>query len=268
MSDRSNLLISSARTLWRREVVRFLRQRSRVVGALGTPIVFWLLIGSGIGRSFQNAAAGEGVPEMSFSEYFYPGTLVLIVLFTAIFSMISVIEDRKTGFMQGVLVSPAPRMGIVLGKVLGCTTLAMIQAVPFLLLAPVAGVPLSVMSFLVSAGVLLLLAVSLSGLGLLVAWPMDSTQGFHAIMNLFLMPLWLLSGAMFPASGAAGWLSWVMAINPLSYGVVSLRRAMYWSEPASVVGVASGGVALGVTITFGAVMLVLAGRVVSKERLR
>lgn len=267
MSDHANLLISSARTLWSREVVRFLRQRSRVVGALGTPIVFWLLIGSGIGRSFQNAAAGEGAVDMSFSEYFYPGTLVLIVLFTAIFSMISVIEDRKTGFMQGVLVSPAPRLGIVLGKVLGCTTLAMIQAVPFLLLAPVAGVPLSAMSFVLSAGVLLVLAVSLSGLGLLVAWPMDSTQGFHAIMNLFLMPLWLLSGAMFPASGAAGWLSWVMAINPLSYGVVSLRRAMYWDEPASVVGVASGGVALAVTIVFGVLMLAMAGRVVSKERL-
>ncbi|RPJ73506.1 MAG: multidrug ABC transporter permease, partial [Acidobacteria bacterium] len=150
-------------SLWLREVVRFYRQRSRIIGALGSPLVFWLLIGSGLGRSFQG---GPGVPvEGGYLEFFYPGTLALILLFTAIFSTISIIEDRQEGFLQGVLVAPVPRAAIVLGKVLGATTLAVAQGLVFLLLAPLAGVPLDARSVPALVGVMIMVAFGLSGLG-------------------------------------------------------------------------------------------------------
>src|SRR6267378_1913870 len=122
-----------ALTLWQREMVRFFRQRDRVVGALATPVVFWLLLGLGLGRSFKTTE-GHG-----YLEYFYAGTMVMILLFTAIFSTISVIEDRREGFLQGVLVAPIPRWSMVLGKVLGGTAIAMLQGIVFLLLGWIAG---------------------------------------------------------------------------------------------------------------------------------
>ncbi|MDO8629440.1 MAG: ABC transporter permease, partial [Phycisphaerales bacterium] len=173
-------------SLWRREVVTFLRQRSRVVGALATPVVFWVLIGSGLGRSFRMPDGTGSRAESHYLEYAYPGALAMIVLFTAIFAMISIIEDRKAGFMQAVIASPASRLAIVLGKVLGSTTLAVGQSLLFLVLAPIAGVHLTFVSVLAVTCVLVLVSLGLSGLGFLIAWPMESTQGFHAIMNLAL----------------------------------------------------------------------------------
>jgi ABC-2 type transport system permease protein len=211
-------------TLWVRDMVRFVRQRSRIVGALGSPIVFWFLIGSGLGRSFQT---GPGIPTGGYLEYFFPGTLALIILFTAIFSTISVIEDRQEGFLQGVLVAPVPRSAIVFGKVLAGSTLAVAQAALFLLLAPLAHVPITMASMGPLFAVLTVLALGLTGLGFLLAWSLRSTQGFHAVMNLFLLPMWLLSGALFPAAGASGWVRAVMAVNPLTYGVAGIRAALY-----------------------------------------
>jgi len=211
-------------SLWRREVVRFLRQRGRVVGALGTPVVFWLLLGSGLRNSFKLPAANQSI---NYLEYSFPGMLALIVLFTAIFATISIIEDRHEGFMQAVLAAPVSRTAIVLGKVFGSTTLAVGQAMAFLLLVPFAGIHVSLTGILLAFVALLVMAIGLSAVGVLIAWPMDSVQGFHAIMNLFLIPMWLLSGAFFPASGASSWIGWVMAINPLTYGVATLRYALY-----------------------------------------
>src|SRR5436190_15313097 len=122
-------------TLWWREVVRFYRQRTRVVGVIASPVLFWLVIGSGFGTSFRSGAAGQ-----HYLDYFYPGALIMIVLFTSIFTMMSVIEDRKEGFLLSVLVAPVPRSAIVLGKVLGGTTLAAIQGMIFLVFAPFAAV--------------------------------------------------------------------------------------------------------------------------------
>ncbi len=218
-------------TLWLRDVVRFLRQRSRVVGALGSPIVFWALIGSGLHRSFR---APEGAGSMSYLEYFFPGTLALIVLFTAIFSTISVIEDRQEGFMQGVLVAPVPRIAIVLGKIAGGTTLAVLQGLVFLVFAPIVGMHISLANLAGIIGVLVLVGLGLTGLGFLLAWSLDSTQGFHAIMNLFLIPMWILSGALFPAYGAAGWIRGIMLANPLTYGVAALRTLVTPSLAATV----------------------------------
>jgi ABC-2 type transport system permease protein len=215
-------MLLAAWTLWTREIVRFYRQPSRVVGALGSPLLFWLLIGSGLGRSFQT----EGLMQGGYLEYFYPGTLALIILFTAIFSTISVIEDRQEGFLQGVLVAPVPRVSIVFGKILGSATLALIQAAIFLLLAPLTYGGLGVSTVAALLAILAVLAFGLSGLGFMLAWRLDSTQGFHAIMNLFLVPLWMLSGALFPRSGAAGWIQFLMWLNPLTYGVSAVRSTI------------------------------------------
>src|SRR5438067_12250285 len=155
-------------SLCHRELVRFLRQRHRIVGALATPIVFWLLVGAGMNRSFKSDTPGGE----NYLHYFFPGTVLMILLFTAIFSTISVIEDRREGFLQGVLVAPVSRMAIVMGKVLGGTILATGQGVIFLVLAPLVGIPLSVTTFFLALGAMLIVSFSLTALGLAIAWRM------------------------------------------------------------------------------------------------
>jgi ABC-2 type transport system permease protein len=211
-------------TLWWREVVRFYRQRSRVIGVIASPLVFWLVIGSGFGTSFRS---GEGAGQEHYLDYFYPGALIMIVLFTSIFTMMSVIEDRKEGFLLSVLVAPVPRSAIVLGKVLGGATLSTIQGLIFLLFAPFVGVHLDLGQICLVFLTVFLVSFALTALGFSIAWPMDSTQAFHAIINLFLIPLWLLSGALFPLGGASGWIRLLMRINPLTYGVEALRALLY-----------------------------------------
>ena len=210
-------------SLWRRDVVRFLRQPSRIVGALLTPVIFWFVIGSGMGSSFSPGG---------FLPYYFPGSLALIVLFTAIFSTISIIEDRQEGFLQGVLASPAPRLAIVLGKALGSTTLAVLNGVLFLLLIPFSGLTPGFGDLLAAVACVALLALALSGLGILIAWPLKSTQGFHAIMNVALVPMWLLSGALFPATGASPWVRTLMRFNPLT-PAVEILRAFLTNTPAA-----------------------------------
>lgn len=258
---RNTLLLPSV-SLWRREVVRFLRQRSRVIGALGTPLIFWILIGSGLRRSFQLPSTSDGG---DYLEYSFPGIMVLIVLFTAIFSMISIIEDRREGFMQAVLAAPVRRSAIVIGKVLGSSTLALLQAMLFLLLAPLASVPLSISTALATFGVLIVVSLGLSGLGFLIAWPMSSTQGFHAIMNLLLMPMWLLSGAFFPAEGASTWVRWIMVVNPLTYGVAAVRQALYLGTDVPEATMSSPWFALVVTSLFAVAVIVLSAKIVDRN---
>lgn len=239
-------------SLWRRELVRFFRQPSRVAGAVGSPLLFWLFIGSGLSGSFRLPGA-EG---LDYLEYFFPGTVTLVVLFAAIFSTISIIEDRREGFLQGVLVAPVPRAAIAAGKVLGGATLAWLQGTAFLLLAPVAGLRLSASSLLAAAGVLALLSLALTAIGFACAWSVDSVQGFHAIMNLLLVPLWLLSGAVFPLTGAPAWLSALMRIDPLTYGVAALRWALY--GPAASLGEGIPGPAVALALLAGLGLLAFA----------
>jgi ABC-2 type transport system permease protein len=246
--------MTPAISLCHRELIRFLRQRHRIIGALATPIVFWLLIGAGMNRSFRTDAPGGE----NYLHYFFPGTVLMILLFTAIFSTISVIEDRREGFLQGVLVAPVSRMSIVLGKVLGGTILAFGQGLLFLILAPLIGVRLSLASVALTATAMLILAFALTALGLCIAWRMNSTQGFHAIMNLFLMPLWFLSGALFPLEGAWRGLQWVMRLNPLTYGLDAIRRGMYWRESAGGPGLATS---LAISAAFAIAMFALASAI-------
>jgi len=222
-------------TLCERELVRFFRQPNRIAGAIGQPAIFWFLFGAAFRGSFQAPAPGQ-----SYQQFFLPGVAILIVLFTAIFSTISIIEDRREGFLQSVLVAPVSRASMVFGKVLGGTLLAALQATLFLLLGPLAGVEISPAALLGAAGVLGLAGFALTSLGFCIAWRMDSTQGFHAIMSVFLLPLWLLSGSFFPAEGAAPWLAWAIRLNPLTYAVDALRFAL---------GLATGGPGLPLFVT-------------------
>lgn len=254
-------------TLTQRELVRFFRQRTRVIGALGQPLIFWILFGAGLKGSFQPPRWATW--EMSYQEYFFPGVAVMIVMFTAIFSTISIIEDRREGFLQGVLVAPISRLSLVLGKLCGGTVLAVLQAALFLLLAPTMGIDLSPTAAICTLAWLTLLSFTLTALGFVIAWPMESTQGFHAIMSVFLMPMWLLSGAFFPA-GESGWLSWIIAANPLTYGMAGLRRLLYFNReiPAGN-GLPGLGISLAVTCLFCVVCVglsvYLASRRVSKD---
>ncbi len=234
-------------TLWLREIVRFVRQKNRIVGALGTPLVFWLIIGSGLGSSFRSGSLGGE----HYLEYSFPGTLALILLFTSIFSTISIIEDRQVGFLQSVLVAPVPRSAITLGKILGGTSLALIQALIFLLLAPTVGISLTLEKLLALTGILFVVAFALTAVGFLIAWRMDSTQGFHAIMNLLLMPMWLLSGSFFPASGAPAWIRVIIHANPLTYGVGAVRRVLYLESSQAAFDLPSLTICVAVSLLFG-----------------
>jgi ABC-2 type transport system permease protein len=219
-----------AASLWWREIVRFYRNRSRVIGVIASPLLFWIVIGSGFGTSFRSAAPGG---QQHYLEYFFPGAITMIVLFTSIFAMMSVIEDRKEGFLLSVLVAPVHRSVIVLGKVLGGTTLAAIQGIVLLAFTPaLKGGHLGLDNVFPAILSIFLVSFALTALGFAIAWRMDSTQAFHAIVNLFLLPLWLLSGALFPLSGASGWIKWIMLVNPLTYGNEALRALIFPGTPS------------------------------------
>lgn len=210
-----------------REWIRFFRQPHRVIAALGQPILLWVLFGTGLHGAFRSNG------DESFMVYYLPGTISLILLFTAIFATISIIEDRREGFLQSVLVSASPRWTIVLGKAIGGGAIAWVQALVFLGLALAVGTAQFSSATLALVLLMAVAAVGVTSLGVCFAWPMDSTQGFHAIMNLVLMPLWLLSGAFFPIPALADGqpigqvvMHWLMRLNPMTYPVAGMRHLL------------------------------------------
>jgi ABC-2 type transport system permease protein len=247
-----------AGTLWLREITRFCRQRSRVIGSFLQPLVFWLLLGAGLKASFRPAGMPPG---MDYFEYLYPGFIVLVLLFTAIFATISTVEDRREGFLQSVLVAPISRPTIVMGQALGATTLAWVPSCIFLILAPAAGINLTFAAVVASALMMAIIAFALTCIGLVIAWRIESTQGFHAIMNLILIPIWLLSGAFWPISGAPIWLQWTMRLNPLTYGMAALRESLYLGHPAMPGNLPAFGPSFVVAILFALLTFALAARV-------
>lgn len=244
-------------TLWQREIVRFYRDRSRLIGALTPPIVFWFVIGSGLGASFRLGA-------LNFLQYFFSGTLVLIVLFTSIFATISIIEDRREGFLQSVLVAPVSRLSIVLGKVLGASTVGFCQGLTFLVFAPAVGLHAPAWGYAAAAATLLLCSVGLTGLGFCLAWKLDSAQGFHAVMNLFLIPMWMLSGSLFPLETAPLWLRMIIRVNPVTYAVAALQQSLTPGQPAP----ASLPVCLGILAGFAVAMTLVSVAVASQRDAR
>ncbi len=244
-------------SLWWREVIRFYRQKARVVGVIASPIVFWVVIGSGFGTSFRSANAAGG---QHYLEFFFPGALTMIVLFTSIFTMMSVIEDRNEGFLLSVLVAPVHRSSIVLGKVLGGATLATLQGLIFLAFSPLLGVRFGPVTFLLIVLTIFLISFALTALGFIVAWPMDSTAAFHGIINLFLIPLWLLSGSLFPIAGASFWIRALMRANPLTYGTEALRSLLFPSAQGMLPFATSFIVLAAFTLVMFAAAFVVANR--------
>ena len=207
-------------TLWRRDMLRFAKERSRWLGVVAQPMLFWFIIGSGMSGHFQ--MGGEGGD--NYMSFFFPGVLVMVVLFTSLFATFSVIEDRDSGFLQAVLAAPASRAAMVLGKVSGVVTMVFIQATLFLALAPIAGYPFLSISWLGIVLAIFFGCAAITSLNIAIGWRMPSTQAFHAVMSVILLPAWVVSGAMFPAEN--GWLRWAAACNPLSYIVHATRLAM------------------------------------------
>lgn len=207
--------------IWWRDVVRFFRQRHRVTGAFLTPVLFWLLLGAGFSVSFQDPTGSA-----SYTQFYFSGTLALIMLFTAIFSTVTVIEDLREGFLQYALVSPAQPASIVTGKLLGGTTLALLQSSIFCVFAPFSGISLGAINLIPIALSFLISSFALTALGFLTAWPCESTASYHALMNLILLPLWMLSSALFPLTPSSGVLWWIYLLNPVSYCVSSIRHAL------------------------------------------
>ena len=236
-------------TLWSREFRGFYRQRARVIAGLVTPLIFWLALGSGFGSSLQTPSGG------GYLEFFFPGAVALVVLFAAIFSNISIIEDRREGFLLSVLVAPVSRSAMALGKILGATTIGAVQGLFFLPLIPLLGLPLRAAGLPEAGALVLAMAFGLTGLGFFFAWRLNSVQGFHSVMNIVLMPMWLLAGSLFPLDGAATWMSWVMRLNPLFYGVTGLRRAL---SPAPLDGGPDQATCWIVLLLFGAATFGLA----------
>jgi ABC-2 type transport system permease protein len=231
-----------------------------VFGAVAQPVVFWIVFGAGLGSSFRWPGAAEGGPD--FRDYFFPGTLVLIVLFTAIFTTISIIEDRREGFLQSVLVAPIPRWSMVLGKVLGGSAIALVEAMLFLAIGWLLGISAGALSLVEIVAWLAVIAVGLTSLGFVFAWRLDSTQGFHAVMSVLLFPMWLLSGAFFPApacDASSTWIdcgvAWLIRVNPLTYGVAGVRRAMLAGSPHASLAADLPPTALCLGVTMGFTLL-------------
>lgn len=251
--------VQAGLALWRREVVTFFRQKGRVIGALGTPLMFWAVLGFGFGSSVRAGATDGGYEAFSF-----PGMVAMVLLFTAIFSSFSLISDRKDGFLQGVLVAPVSSAAVALGKLLGGATIATAQGALFLALAPLVHLQLSVGSVLAAIAVMIVVSFGLTGLGFAFAWRSASIQGFHGIMNLVLLPMWLLSGSVFPAAGSRGVVRWILTVNPLTYGVAALRRVL-WPETADA---ETPGLALSIIVSVAFAAAMFTAAMISARRAR
>jgi len=208
------LFVLAAGAVARREVTHFWREQSRVLGFAATPLLFWLVIGAGF----------------SDMTFYFPGAVLLSILFTAVLSNISVIDDRREGFLLSVLASPAPRSAFVVGKIAGGALMAAAQGLLFLCAAMFLKPHGAALSLPAAAGALLLTGFAFTALGFWMAWRSRTSQGFHALMNVVLMPLWMISGALFPLERAHGWLQALMLWNPLRYFLALLERTMTpWS---------------------------------------
>lgn len=202
-------MILSAAALARRELLKFWRDKARVAGFAAAPLLFWLVVSAG----FNDFAR------------FFAGSIALALMFSAVFSNMTLIDDRKEGFLAGVLVTPAPRAGIVLGKVLGAATLAWLQSLVFLFFLPLTGLRPGFFGVLAALGVLALIAILFTLVGFLCAWRMPSTQAFHGVVNMLLMPMWMLSGSLFRYDEAHPWMQLAMRLNPMTYGISLLNQA-------------------------------------------
>jgi len=214
--------LRAIRVVWRRELIRFVRNRPRIATALAQPILFLLVLGSGLARMMPSAGAG-----IDFRTFMFPGVLAMTVLFTSIFSAISIVWDREFGFMREMLVAPVRRGALVIGKCLGGTTVATIQGGIMLLLAGLVHVPYSPALLGVLVLEMALTALALTALGTLIASRVARIESFQVVIQFLVLPMFFLSGALFPLSNLPQWLTGLTLLDPLSYAVDPMRRAVF-----------------------------------------
>ena len=208
--------------VWKRELIRFFRNRIRIVTSLMQPILFLFVLGSGLGGLTQGVTG-----HFNFKTFMYPGVIAMAVLFTAIFSSISIVWDREFGFLREMLVAPVSRASIVIGKCLGGATVASIQGLVMVMLAGAVGVPYNPVLILTLVGELLLVATALTAFGTMAAARMAQVESFQVVMQFFVLPMFFLSGAFFPLSQIPTWLRAIAVVDPLTYGVDPMRRAVF-----------------------------------------
>jgi len=209
--------------IWWRDLIRFWRDRTRLLGALVQPLLFLVILGTGLSSALRGAGGGFG-GGLDYQIFMYPGIIGMAVLFSSIFSGMSIIWDREFGFLKEVLVAPIDRSAVAIGKILGGATQAMFQGVILLVLAPFFGVKLTPLAALEVIGLIFCIAFALSGVGVAIASRMRSMMGFQFVLNFLVQPAFFLSGAMFPVTGLPGWMTALTRIDPLTYGVDPIRR--------------------------------------------
>ncbi len=207
--------------IWLRDLKRFWRDKARMMGSIIQPTMFLFILGTGLGYTFQKS--GVSFDGVSFKQFIYPGILGMSLLFTSTFSAVSIIWDREFGFLKEVLVAPVSRVSVAIGKALGGSTVAMIQGTILLLFAPLVGVSIDPLKLPLIWLAMFLIAFSLTSFAVIFGVSIRSTEGFQMIMNFMLMPMFLLSGALYKLDALGGAISYIVRLNPLSYGVDLLR---------------------------------------------
>ncbi|MDI6871379.1 MAG: ABC transporter permease [Bacillota bacterium] len=241
---------SAIYVIWLREIIRFWRDKARIITSLIQPAVWLFIVGRGLGSTFRGP-----VPGVDYMKFMFPGVIGMTVLFTSISSAVSIVWDREFGFLKEVLVAPVSRTAIVLGKALSGSTVAVLQGAMILLLAPLIGVALTPRSVLAALGLMFLLSFALSSTGILVAARMESMQGFQLIMNFVVMPMYFLSGAIFPLSSLPPWMKALARVDPLAYGVDGLKNVIIGVHEFSLVTDVAVILAMAAVMITGAVLL-------------
>lgn len=220
-----------AYTIWLRDITRYLRDRSRIISSLAQPLLYLLIFGTGFSSLMAGGlgvAMGQGAEagNLDFRTFIYPGIIGMTVMFTALFSAISIVFDREFGFLKEVMVAPVSRVAVALGKVAGGSTVAVFQGSIVLLLAPLLGITFSISQLLQLLGLMVVLAAVITTLGILIAARQRSFEGFQMIINFLMMPMFLLSGALFPLTNLPTWMDALITVNPVAYGMDALRQVV------------------------------------------
>ena len=247
--------------IWYRDVLRYWRDRTRLVSSMGQPLLFLVIFGSGLSASL-GAGLKQDLGNVSYVRFLFPGIVAMAVLFTAVFSAISIVWDREFGFMREVLVAPLSRAAVVLGKALGGSTVAMFQGAILLILAPILGVSLDPLLVLKLLGLMFLTAFAVTSMGILIAARLQSMEAFQMLINFLIMPMFFLSGAFFPLRGLPAWMSVITRFDPVAYGVDPMRRLLLGANLAPGIRIADhhlGTIEDGLVLaTFALVMMALA----------
>ena len=247
--------------IWYRDVLRYWRDRARLVSSMGQPLLFLVIFGSGLSASL-GAGLKQDLGNVSYVRFLFPGIVAMAVLFTAVFSAISIVWDREFGFLREVLVAPLSRPAVVLGKALGGSTVAMFQGAILLILAPILGVSLDPLLVLKLLGLMFLTAFAVTSMGITIAARLKSMEAFQMLINFLIMPMFFLSGAFFPLRGLPAWMSVITRFDPVAYGVDPMRRLLLGANLAPGIRIANhhlGTIEDGLVLaTFALVMMVLA----------